>query len=200
MLSASRLSRLSRLSIRQASLFLLAVGSLTACRKDPPAEKPKPVVVKKSPAEMKQLADSATQQLEGLKPLLAGLNAKFDDLHKQIDPLPSDLPEFGETRSKFYAADEGLGRMNTKVSLLPGQLDAAVKAGDGAELEEVTKAIARTYEDVPQVDRVAMELFHEAPKYQRAAEQVDADKKAACETNKGDTMALTAAEVGKKLK
>src|SRR3954468_2734463 len=104
----------SRLLILQGLVFLISGSMLVACHKDAP-QKPKAapvVVVKKSPAEIKQLADAATESLEGLKPLLAKLTAKYTSLHQQFDTLPTDLPEFGETRAKFYAADEGVGRMN----------------------------------------------------------------------------------------
>src|SRR3954468_17280182 len=107
----------SRLRILQGSMILAASGSFVACHKSAP-EKPKPVLVKKSPAELKQLADSARESLEGLKPPLAAMNAKFTALHQQFDPLPPDLPNFGSTRGKFYSADEGLGRMNAKIPWL----------------------------------------------------------------------------------
>jgi hypothetical protein len=181
-------------------MMLVAAGSFVACHKDAPAPKPKPVVIKKSPAELKQLADSATQSLEGLKPLLGALNAKFTSLHQQFDPLPPDLPgDFGIVRSRFYSADEGVGRMNAKIPWLASQLDAAIKAGDGAQLEEISNSIARTYNDVPQVDQIATELFHEVMHYTRVAEHYQADKKAMCDSDKSSTTALTAADVGKKL-
>ncbi len=188
----------SRLRILQGLMILSTSGSLVACHKDPPP-KPKPVVVKKSPAELKQLADSATQSLEGLKPLLAGLNDKFASLHQQFDPLPADLPDFGLVRGKFYSADEGLGRMNTKIPWLAGQLQAAVKAGHGAELEEISKSISNTYNDVPQVEQVITELIHEVPPFTRLAAELEARRKAMCEAdNTGATTAAAAAALSKK--
>lgn len=172
----------SRLRLAQGLMILVAGSSLAAChKKDPPPPKPEPVVVKMSPEEIKKLADSANQSLEGLKPLLASLNAKFDSLHKQFDPLPPDLPEFGETRSRFYAGDEGLGRMNAKLPWLSGQLDSAVKSGDGARLQELSKSIARTYDDVKEVDQLALELLHEVMPFTRMAENYAANMKAMCE-------------------
>jgi hypothetical protein len=161
-------------------MVLATSGSLVACRKDAP-QKPKTVVVKKSPAELKQLADSARQSLEGLKPLLAGLSSKFAALHEKFDPLPPDLPDFGATRGKFNSADEGLGRMNAKIPWLSGQLDAAVKAGDGAELEEISKSIANTYSELPQVEQIFTELLHEVMPFTRLADRIEANRKAACE-------------------
>lgn len=184
-IEGGRVFAASRLRISQGLMILVAGSSLVACHKDPPPAKPKPavVVVKKSPAEIKQLADAATESLEGLKPLLAALNTKFTSLHQQYDTLPTDLPEFGETRAKFYAADEGVGRMNAKIPWLSGRIDDAVKAGDGAELEEVSKSIAATYtEDVPQANRAALELLHAVAPFTHMAETYDANKKAMCDT------------------
>lgn len=181
----------SRLRMLQGLMILVAGSSLVACHKDAP-EKPKPVVVvKKTPAEMKQLTDTANEKLEGLKPLLAALDTKFRSLHQQYDTLPTDLPNFGETRAKFYAADEGLGRMNAKIPWLRDQIDAAVKAGDGAELEELTRSIGRTYDDVPEVARVAMELLHEVMPFTHLAETYEASKKAMCDSDKLGAAAMS---------
>jgi len=164
-------------------MILIAGGSFVACQKKtaPPPPKPEPVVVKKSPEEMKKLADSATKSLEELKPLMTALNAKFDALHKQFDPLPTDLPEFGETRSKFYAADEGIGRMNAKLSWGASQLDSAVKSGNGAQLEEVAQSLARTFDDVKEADQLALELMHEVMPFTRMADNYAANMKAMCD-------------------
>jgi len=186
----------SRVRVLQGLLIFATSCSLAACRKDPPpAQKPKPEAVaaapKKSPEEIKQLADAARKSLDGLKQLLAGLNTTFSDLHRQFDTLPPDLPDFGPTRGKFYSADEGLGRMNTKVPLVAAEIDAAVKAGDGAELEEISKSIANTYGDVPEVEKVAVELMHEVLPFQRLYERYAAQRKAQCEaTSKIDTAAV----------
>jgi len=173
----------SRLRIAQGLMILVAASSFMACsKKEPPPPKAEPVVVKKSPEELKKLADAANQSLEELKPQLASLNEKFDALHKQFDPLPTDLPEFGETRSKFYAADEGLGRMNAKLAWASGQLESATKSGDGAKLEEVTTALAGTYADVKEANQVAMELLHQVMPFTRMAENYRANTKGMCET------------------
>ena len=179
-------------------LLLLSASSLTACHKDP-SQKPQPVVVQKSPAELKQLTDSANQGLEGLKPLLSALDAKFSALHQQFDPIPPDLPEFGGTRGKFYAAEEGLGRMNAKIPWLSSQLAAAVKSRDGAQLEELSASITRSYEDVRQVNQVAMELLHEVRPFTKLAEEYEANQKAECETNMSGSTAVTVAEASKRL-
>lgn len=188
----------SRLRVLQGLMILATSGWLVACHKEAPP-KPKPVVVKKSPAELKQLADSANQSLEELKPLLAALSAKFTALHQQFDPLPPDLPDFSETRGKFNSADEGVGRMNAKIPWLSAQLDAAVKAGDGAELEEISKSIARTRGEIPQVEQIYTELFHQVLPFTRIAAELEARKKAQCEAdNTGATTAAAAAAMSKK--
>jgi len=180
----------SRLRILQGLMILAIGGSLVACHKDAP-QKPKPLVVKKSPAELKQLADSSNEALEGLKPVLGALNDKFKALHQQFDPLPPDLPDFEATRGKFNSADEGLGRMNAKIPWITAKLAAAVKAEDGAALEEIAKSIASTYEDVPQVNQVAMELLHEVVPFTKMAEQYEASKKAICDSDKMGPEAVT---------
>lgn len=188
MLAASRLGILQKWSILAAACWFVA------CHKDAP-EKPKLLLSQKSPAELKQLADSAHKSLDGLAPLLSALNEKFAALHPQFDALPQDLPDFGPTRAKFYASDEGLGRMNTKLSWLRGQIDAALKSGDGAELEEISQSIARSYQEIPQVERIAIELLHEVPPFTRMAAELEARKQAVCEAEKSGL----AATVAKKL-
>jgi hypothetical protein len=177
----------SRLRILKGLMMVAAGASLIACHKDAPKkepEKPAPVVVKKSPEEIKQLAASATESLENLKPLLAGLSEKYKSLHTLFDPLPPDLPDFEPTREKFNGADEGVGRMNAKVGWLTGRIDAAVKAGDGAELEEIPKSIDSTRNDVSEALKVYMELIHEVMPFTRAAEEYEANKRALCASDK----------------
>ncbi|HET7540004.1 MAG TPA: hypothetical protein VFK05_09030 [Polyangiaceae bacterium] len=173
----------SRLRISQGLLILGAAGSLLACHKKAP-EKPKTVVIKKSPAELKKLADSANEGLEGLKPLLATQTEKFRALHTQFDGLPRDMPDFEPIREKFASADEGLGRMNAKIPWLKGRLDEAVKAGDGAELEEIQQSILSSYKEVPEVNQIAMELMHEVTPFTRMAEQFEAGKRSLCDSDK----------------
>lgn len=188
----------SRLRIAEWSLILVTAASLVACHKQAP-QKPKPVEVKKSPAEIIQLAESEKKSLEELRPQLSALNAKFVTLHGQFDALPADLPDFGEVRGKFYGADEGLGRMNAKIPWLIGRIDSAVKSGDGAELDDISKSIARSFDEIPEVNQIAMELFHQAMQFTRLAEELRASTKASCEPDKaGATSATGAASALKK--
>lgn len=176
-----------RQRIAQGLVMVAAAASLSACHKDAQkkdAEKPKRALVKKSPEQLKQLADSATQSLEGLKPQLANLGEKYKALHVLFDPLPVDMPDFSPIREKFNGADEGVGRMNAKVAWLTGRIDEAVKDGDGAELEEIKQSIANTYNDVPEASKVALELIHEVMPFTQLAEGYEASKRAICASDK----------------
>ena len=160
-------------------LLLCAAGALGACHKDQP-QKAKVVVVK-NPAQLKRDAESAQQALTGLKPLVDALNGKIAALRRQFDPLPPGLPGFGETRGRFYATAEGVGRMNAKVPWLAGRIDAALKAGDSEELGEVAKDIAHSYEDVRQVDQIVADLGRDVEPFKHVVEEALVTGKASCE-------------------
>lgn len=169
-----------RLRVALGLMFVLAGGSLTACHKNDPGQT-KPVLIKKTPAEVKAFTDSAKQSLDGLAPLLADKKAKFDALRPRFEALPQDLENFGPVRGKFFGAQEALGRMNSEIPWLQGRIDAALKAGDGAEMDDISKTIARAYDDMPSVDNVYVELVHELPPFERQAAEVKAQGQAACE-------------------
>lgn len=188
------MSLASRLRTLQGLTIVAAAAALVACHKGAPKpdpEKPKPVVVKRSPEEIKQLAASATESLEGLKPQLANLGEKYKALHVMFDPLPPDMPNFSPVRDKFNGADEGVGRMNAKVAYLTGRIDAAVKAGDGAELEEIKQSIANTYNDVPEASKVALELIHEVMPFTKLAEEYEANRRDVCASDKTGPEAIS---------
>ncbi len=163
-------------------LLLLALAFPLGCRKHE-SEKPKPQPT--NPTELKRQADAARQSLHGLQPLLAAQNAKFAELHREFDPLPPGLPGFGETRGTFYAVDEGLGRLNTKLIWLSSRIDTAVQLGDVAELERVSHDIARTSVDIQKVDRLGLELAEQVRPFQQEAaiklERLQALGKTTCE-------------------
>jgi hypothetical protein len=170
-------------SFKAAGVLLsLALAFPMGCRKLD-GEKPKPQPA--NPIELKRQADVARQALDGLKPLLAAQNAKFAELHREFDPLPPGLPGFGETRGTFYAVDEGLGRLNTKLTLLSGRIDTAVQVGDVTELERVSQDIARTSVDIQKVDRLGLELAEQVRPFQQEAaiklERLQALGKTTCE-------------------
>ncbi len=161
-------SRLGRVPI---SLFVVAACALPACHKNK-ADKPK--VVAASPAEIKRLADAAKKSLEELKAPLTDLNGKFSALHEQFDKLPADLPQFGETRSRFYTAFISVGTLSAKVPWLAGRIDSAVKSADRAELDEISKDITHTREEIRQADQVSIELLHRVMPFKRVAEEIRA--------------------------
>ena len=134
--------------------------SLVGCRKD----KDEKAAAAGAPSEA-----SIKQSLEGLKPRIDALNAKFKELHKQYDPLPLNLPGFGEVRAKFYGTDEGVGRMGAKVAWLSDRLDAALKSKNAEELKQVSKDINETYGELAQIDQAALELVHQVMPFQRMA-------------------------------
>ena len=148
----------------------LAASPLVGCRKDKPQDKGAQATVKKTPAELKQLADSAKQSLEGLTAPVAGLRTRIAELHKEFDPLPPGLPGFGETRSEFYTTAEGVGMMSQKLLWLAQRLDAAVKASDGAELEAVSKDIEKTYTEVKTADQLMIALVHKVQPFKKEHE------------------------------
>jgi hypothetical protein len=163
-------------------LAAVIVGSsLVACHKKSPEKVVAKPMVKRSPEEIKRGADAARQSVEGLKAPMSDLTARFLALHKQYDPLPPALPGFFETRQKFYAAAEGLGMMTAKVPWFSGRIDEAVKAQDGAELDQISKEIAHTYDEIKVVDRVSMELLHEILPFTKKAVDAQADGKNKCE-------------------
>lgn len=152
----------TRLRMMAFSLSLVAAGSLLGCRKDEVQATKKPVGVLNG--------DSAKRSLEALEPKLSALNGKFAALHKQVDPLPPNLAGFGELRAKFYNTDIGMGVMGPKITWLSGRLDAALQSGDRDELQQITQDIARTHEELGQIDRIAVEVLHQVLPFQRMAE------------------------------
>ena len=167
------------LRIAPLLLLSLAASAPVACHKNEP-HKANAVVVK-SAAELERDAQAARQALAGLTPLVQALNGKITGLRQQFDPLPPGLPGFGETRARYYATAEGIGRMNAKLPWLSGRIDAALKAGDSAELGEISKDIAHSYDEVQMVERIATELGRDVEPFKHAVEDALATGKSSCE-------------------
>jgi hypothetical protein len=148
----------------------LAATGLSACNRSKPQEKSTTAAVKKSPAELKQLADTAKEGLNGLEGPLTSLQERITELHKEFDPLPPGLIGFGETRSEFYSLSEGVGTLQAKVRWLSGRLDSATKAGDATELEQLTKDIGKTYDEVAEAARMSIALVHKVQPFKTARE------------------------------
>jgi len=159
---------------------MLGISSLVGCRKDkaPTVNK---VAEVKNPAQLQRDAQSARQALVGLEPQIEALNGKITALRQQFDPLPPGLPGFGETRGRFYATAEGVGRMNAKVPWLSARIDAALKAGDSVQLAEIAKDIAHSYEEVRHVEQIAGDLGREVEPFKHVVEEALVTGKAACE-------------------
>ncbi|RYZ02723.1 MAG: hypothetical protein EOO73_30645 [Myxococcales bacterium] len=177
MLAESRLKKLTLL------LAFVSAGSLGACRKDE-ASSGKPATVASS-AEVQRRAEAARRALETLRPAFASLNQKLGALHHEFDPLPPGLPDFGETRSRFYTLSVALGAMTAKPSWLAGRIDAAVAARDAAELSAISKEIADTQAQLRQAEARAAELLQQVQPFKRAAaekaEELQAFGKTKCE-------------------
>jgi hypothetical protein len=149
-------------------LMALTASALAACHEERAAKTTKSPA---NPAEIKRLADSARQGLEGLGPPLDALNGQYAALQQRFDPLPPGLPGFGDTRAKFYSAAIGVGTLGSKLPWLTKRIDAAVKAGDRAELEAISKDIAHTHEEMRQADRIALELLPRVQTFAKLAEE-----------------------------
>jgi hypothetical protein len=158
----------SGLKVALLSLALLGSGSLLACHKDKPEKLP-PVAV--DPAELKRSAEASQQSLEELEPLLGALRRKVAALHEQFDPLPPGLPEFGDTRGRFYAAADGVGRLGSKLPWLAERIEAARKSGNSAELVAVSTSIAHTYDEVARANRLLDELEQQVQPFKKALEE-----------------------------
>jgi hypothetical protein len=168
-----------RLRIAPLLLLSFAAGAPVACHENEP-HKAKVAVVKNA-AELERDANAARQALAGLTPLVHALNGNIAALRQQFDPLPPGLPGFGETRARFYATAEGIGRMNAKLSWLSGRIDAALKAGDSAELGEISKDIAHSYDEVKMVERIVTELGRDVEPFKHVVEDALVTGKSSCE-------------------
>jgi hypothetical protein len=155
--------------------LLAAAGPLAACRRN---------------VADKASQDEAKESLEKLKGQVAELKAKFSALRKQYDAVPLDVPGFSEARGKFYAIEEGRGITDLKVTLLSNRLDAALASGKRDELQQVSKDITQTFDEVHQIDELHVKLLHQVMAFERMARQMKepgadkpavADKQAAAE-------------------
>lgn len=158
--------------IRMFSLVtLLAVGSLSACSKKANSEVA-------SSAEIKRKAEAARKSLDELKAPLGELDKTFANLRRQFDALPPDLPGYGDTRGKFYAASIRQGTMSSSVLWLSGRIDAAVKSQNGAELQAVAKDIERTSGGIRDANKAASDLRLEVQPFEKKYEELKREAEA----------------------
>lgn len=116
--------------------------------------------------------DSLKQSIAALQPQFDELRKRFMDLRQRVDSIPPDLEGFGEARARFYAAEEGRGVTEARVLSLTERLDAAVKAGNREELQEIGKDIATAQGDIRKIDEMHTKLLHEVMSFERTARQV----------------------------
>lgn len=112
---------------------------------------------------------SVQQSLANLRSQFGALRERFGDLRQRIASIPSDVPGFPEARARFYAAEEARGVAEARLAWLSQRLDAALGAGKRDELEEVSKGIAASYDDVRKIDEFHTKMLHEVMAIRRLA-------------------------------
>lgn len=128
----------------------------------------------------KKAADAAAQpapDAEAVRQSFAALKKQFDDMQKSfadlrtdVEALPPDLNGYPQLRAKFYQAEEVRGVVNAKMTVLSGQLDAALRSGKAADLRQVSSDVAQTSADARQLGEIYIKLLHQTMAFQRAAE------------------------------
>jgi hypothetical protein len=112
-------------------------------------------------------AASVKQSFDGLQGQLGDLKTRFQALRKQVDAMPPDVPGFAEVRAKFYGIEEGRGIIDAKTTLLSTRLASASSSGKTEELQQVSKDITQTADDVKRLDQLHVELLHQVMAFQR---------------------------------
>lgn len=161
----------------RASLALLATTWLVGCRCGDGAGSDTEIPTGATPLSG-QPVEAAQKSLAELEAPVSALRAKFAELHKRFDALPGDLPEFGPARERFYGTDEALGRLTAKLSWLADRLDKAVKSGNQQELDEVSEDIQNTFRDIREIDKIALQLTHVVPAFERMHKRLLAEAEA----------------------
>jgi chromosome segregation ATPase len=133
--------------------LLLCAGSLAGCHR-----------------KSSQVAE-VRQSLDALKPQFAELKKRFMDLRERVESIPQDVPGFGEARARFYAVEEARGVIDAKMGWLSSQLDAASSSGNSDQLQQVSKDIATTQDDIHKIDEIHTKILHEMMGFQRMAER-----------------------------
>src|SRR5262245_38089894 len=110
---------------------------------------------------------AARHSLGGRKTELAAQRKRVVALREQCAAVTPEIEAFGEVRSRFYATEEGRGTTDAKAAWLSGRLDAALSAGNGPELEQISKDVAGTYEDIRKIDDLYVKLLHQVMAFQR---------------------------------
>jgi hypothetical protein len=166
------------------SVGLVAGGaSMSGCHKkaaDASAQAPDPEPVKQSfIALQKQFSD---------------MQKSFADLRTDLEALPSDLNGYPQLRAQFYQAEEARGVVDAKMTVLSGQLNAALQSGKAADLQQVSNSLEQTSADARQLGEIYIKLLHQVMAFQRAAES----HKPAATASNGPTGAATKAAPAKR--
>ena len=140
-----------------------AAGSLAGCHKKEPSVN----------------ADALKQSLAGLSSQFAELKKRYMDLRERVETIPVDLPGFQDARARFYAAEEGRGVSEARVTVLQSQLEAAVSSGKNEELEQIAKDIPAAQDSIRKIDEMHTKLLHQMMSFERMAEQRKRDMAAA---------------------
>jgi kynurenine formamidase len=152
-------SRLRVVAFSWAALALLATSApLAGCHKRPAGE-----------TEAAPSKDSIKQSYDELKPQLVLLRTMFSGLRQRFEALPEDLPGLDETRAKLLSAEEVLGVTGGRVTWLSGELDSALQTGKNEPLQQISKQIADTSNEMRQLDRVGLELTHQLLPFEQMA-------------------------------
>jgi hypothetical protein len=150
-------------------LCLAGSGSVAGCRKgggDKASQAPTAEAVKESLAQLRVRLDDVKK--------------RFMALRAQVDAIPADLPGFEDVRIRFYAAEEGRGVSYGKAVWLQERLDAAVSSKNRGELDQISKDITATYDDIRRIDEIHVKLLHQVMAFERRFRmEQEAEKQAA---------------------
>jgi hypothetical protein len=114
--------------------------------------------------------DSVKQSFATLKKQSNDLQQNFSNLSKDVAAIPADMPVFPQLRSHFYEVEEARGVTDAKVTILSGRLDSALHSGKPEELQQVSKDIDKTSNDIQKLSALYMKLLHEVMAFQRVAD------------------------------
>jgi hypothetical protein len=139
--------------------LLVGGGPLAGCRKKA-EDKPTP-----SGEALKQSLAGVRQQLDDLK-------AKFMSMHKQVEAIPPDLPDFPDARARFFAAEEGRGITDAGATVLASRLDAALSSGNREELQLISTDLAGMSDSIRKLNELHLKMMHQMMAFERKARQL----------------------------
>ena len=117
--------------------------------------------------ETEQLLTEAAQSYDRLQPRLTELKAALGEMHKDVEDIAAKVPGGAEWRAKYFNADEVVGVLDAKMKWLSGRFESAKHDLKRVEVDGLRDAIAKTEDDMRQVNNVTVELTHEKARLQR---------------------------------